>query len=154
LAFVPADLQECLDIGIPYTPTFASNYDLYSLHSKKTNGLVLNEDINRIGHVLTCGDASGVDWENRFDPFPIYFKVTLDGMVLIVQGQGRYLSFDVPEELLGMSSMTARVIQAPPGIIGGWLVSNTIGNVFGLPGYVNGSFATIRLFTPAVNNDD
>jgi hypothetical protein len=38
-------------------------------------------------------------------------------------------------------------------IIGGWLVSNTITNIFGLPGYVNSSFATLRLFTLADNSD-
>ena len=151
---VPADLQECLDIGIPYFPTHATNYDLYSLHSKKTNGLVLNEDIKKIGHVLTCADFSGIGLENLFDPFPMNFKVTLDGMELIAEGQGRYLSFDVPEDLLGMLTATMRIIEAPPEIIGGWLVTNTISNGFVLPGYVNGSFATIRLFTPAVNDDD
>ena len=150
---VPADLQECVDIGIPYVPDFANNYDLYSLHSKKTNGLVLNEDIKRIGHVLTCGDFSGIGWENVFDPFPMYFKVTLDGMELIAQGQGRYLSLDVPEDLLFMLTATLRIIEAPPEIIGGWLVTNTLSNPFGLPGYVGGSFASIRLFTHAVNND-
>ena len=65
---VPADLQECLDIGIPYVPDFVSNYDLYSLHSKKTNGLVLNEDIKRIGHVLTCGDSSQHGLGKSFRP--------------------------------------------------------------------------------------
>jgi hypothetical protein len=151
---VPADLQECVDIGIPYVPDFASNYDLYSLHSKKTNGRVLNENIKRIGHVLTCGDSSGLTWENRFDPFPVYFKVTVDGMELIAQGQGRFLSFDVPEAFLGMATNALEIIEGPPEIIGGFLVTNTISNVFGIPGYANGSFASIRLFIPAANNND
>lgn len=151
---VPASLQECIDIGIPYAPDFASNYDLYSLHSKKTSGLVLHENIKRIGHVLTCGNGSGVGWDNPFDPFPVYFKITVDGMELIAQGQGRFLSLDVPEYPLGLASYTLKIIDAPPGIIGGWLVTNTISNVAGLPGYINGSFATIRLFTHAVSDDD
>lgn len=151
---IPAGLQECMDIGIPFVPDFASNYDLYSFQSKKSNGRVLHENIKRIGHVLTCGDFSGIEWENRFDPFPMYFKVTLDGMELIAQGQARYLSLDVPEDFLGMLSATMEIIEAPPEYIGGWLVSNTISNIFGLPGYVNGSFASIRLFTNAVSDDD
>ena len=93
-------------------------------------------------------------WGNPFDPFPVYFKVTLDGMELIAEGQGRFLSLDVPEDFLGLATYTLKIIEAPPEIIGGWLVTNTISNVAGLPGYINGSFATIRLFTHAANNDD
>ena len=64
------------------------------------------------------------------------------------------MSLDVPEDLLGLSTWTLEIIEGPPEIIGGWLVTNTISNVAELPGYVNGSFATIRLFTHAVDNDD
>lgn len=56
---VPADIQECFDIGIPFVPDVAANYDLYSFHSKKTNGRILTENINKISHVLTCADWSG-----------------------------------------------------------------------------------------------
>lgn len=74
-------------------------------------------------------------------------------MELILQGQMRFLSFDVPEAFLGLSTVTLQVVEGPPEIIGGWLVSNTITNIFGLPGYVNGSFATLRLFILADNID-
>ena len=150
---VPADIQECFDIGIPFVPDVAANYDLYSFHSKKTNGRILTENINKISHVLTCADWSGLTWENRFDPIPVFFKVTLDGMELILQGQLRFLSIDVPEPFLGLSTVTIQVVEGPPEVLGGWLVSNTITNIFGLPGYVNGSYASIRLFTLADNND-
>ena len=92
-------------------------------------------------------------WENRFDPIPVFFKVTLDGMELILQGQLRFLSIDVPEPFLGLSTVTIQVVEGPPEVLGGLLVSNTITNIFGLPGYVNGSYASIRLFTLADNND-
>jgi len=150
---VPADIQDCFDMDIPFVTTHAASYDIYSYHSKKTNGMVLKETINRIGHVLTCSDWSDVGPSNPFVPIPAYFKVNLDGMELITQGQGRILSLDVPEDLLGLTSWTLEIIEAPPEIIGGWLVTNTITNAFGLPGYANGSFASIRLFTLAVNND-
>jgi len=151
---VPADLQDCFDMDIPFVTTHAAGFDLYSYHSKKTSGLILNGAINRIGHVLTCADWSEVGWSNPFDPVPAYFKVNLDGMELLAQGQGRIMSLDVPEDLLGLSTWTLEIIEGPPEIIGGWLVTNTISNVAELPGYVNGSFATIRLFTHAVDNDD
>ncbi len=151
---VPVDLQDCIDIGIPYPPNFATIYDIYSLHSKKTSGLVMHESIKKIGHVLTCGDSSGIGWDNPFDRFPVYFKITVDGMELIAEGQGGLLSLDIPEYPLGIASYALRIIDAPPGIIGGWLVTNTIANIAGLPGYINGSFATIRLFTHAVSDDD
>lgn len=147
----PADIQECFDIGAPFVPDTFAHFDLYSLQSKKTNGIVLKDNIKVIGHVLTCFDGSGIGPENPFDLFPAHFKVTLDGMEFIVQGQARFLSFDIPEFPLGMVSVTARVVDGPSELIGGWLVSNSISNVFGLPGYVNGSFATIRLFSAAVN---
>jgi hypothetical protein len=151
---VPVDIQECFDMDIPFVTTNAADYDLYSFHSKKTNGRILTENIKKIGHVLTCLDWSGIiAWENRFDPIPAFFKVTLDGMELILQGQLQFLSFDVPEELLGLSTATLQVVEGPPDVIGGWLVSNTITNLFGLPGYANGSYASIRLFTLADNSD-
>ena len=150
---VPVDIQECFDMDIPFVTTNAANYDIYSFHSKKTNGMVLNETVKSIGHVLTCVDASGIGPENPWDSVPAYFKVTLDGMELIVQGYGRFLSLDVPEDLLGLATYTLEIIEGPPEVIGGWLVTNTITNTFGLPGYVNGSYASIRLFTLADNND-
>ena len=150
---VPVDIQECFDMDIPFVTTNAANYDIYSFHSKKTNGMVLNETVKRIGHVLTCVNASGIGPENPWDSVPAYFKVTLDGMEFIVQGYGRFLSLDVPEDLLGLATYTLEIIEGPPEVIGGWLVTNTITNTFGLPGYVNGSYASIRLFTLADNND-
>ena len=75
-------------------------------------------------------------------------------MELIAQGQGRFLSFDVPEAFLGLATYALEIIEGPPEVIGGFLVTNTITNLFGIPGYANGSFASIRLFIPAANNDD
>ena len=69
---VPADIQECSDIGIPFVPDYASNYDLFSYHSKKTNGKILTENINKIGHVLFCADFSGLALETLFDPYPVF----------------------------------------------------------------------------------
>ena len=150
---VPADIQDCFDMDIPFITSHTAGFDIYSFHSKKTNGLVLNEDIKRIGHVLTCADWSETTPESPWVPVPAYFKVTLDGMELLAQGQGRLLSLDVPEAFLGLSTWTLEIIEGPPEVIGGWLVTNTISNVFGLPGYVNGSFASIRLFILADNNE-
>ena len=151
---VPADIQDCFDMDIPFVTTDTGNFDLYSYQSKKTSGVILNGAINRIGHVLTCTDASAIGPDNLFDFVPAYFKVTLDGMEFRVLGQGRLLSLDVPEAFLGLTTWALEIIEGPPEVIGGWLVTNSISNVFGVPGYVNGSFASIRLFIPAVNNDD
>ena len=51
-------IDDCYDIGAIFPSTLASNFDLYSLQSKKTNGIVLKDNIKKIGHVLTCVDAS------------------------------------------------------------------------------------------------
>jgi hypothetical protein len=150
---VPADIQDCFDLDIPFVTSDAASYDLYSYQSKKTSGVILNGAINRIGHVLTCTDASGIGPDNFFDFVPAYFKVTLDGIEFLAQGQGRLMSLDVPEAFLGLTTWTLEIIEGPPEVIGGWLVTNSISNVFGVPGYVNGSFASIRLFTLADNND-
>lgn len=149
----PVDLQECIELDTPFVPNWASKWDLYSFHSKKTNGLVLNDDIKRIGQTLGCADVSGFG-DDIFGPIPVYFKVNLDGMELFAEGQGRWLSIDVPEDLVVMHVAWARIIGGPPEIIGGSMVSNALGNAFGLPGYVSGAFSSIRLFTPAVNDDD
>lgn len=146
---IPAEIQDCYDIGF-FSPTSFTNFDLYSLQSKKTNGKVLKDNIKKIGHVLTCVDFTGVSLENPFVTTPARFKVTIDGMELIVEGQGNYRSLDVPEPLLGMAVYSLRIVEGPSNVVGGWLVTNTISNALGVPGYVNGSFATIRLFTPAV----
>lgn len=150
---VPVDLQECIELDTPFVSNWALKWDLYSFHSKKTNGLVLNDDINRIGETLGCADVSGFG-DNIFGPIPVYFKFTLDGMELIAEGQAQWLSIDIPEDLVVMQVAWARIIDGPPEIIGGWMVSNALSNAFGLPGYVGGAFTSIRLFTPAVNNDD
>lgn len=151
---VPIDLQECNDLSTPFISNWAAKWDLYSFHSKKTNGLVLNDDINRIGQTLGCADVSGFGWDNLFDPIPIYFKLSFDGMELIAEGQSRWLSIDVPEDLVVMAVSWARIIDGPPEIIGGWMITNVLNSPFGVPGYVGGSFTSIRLFTPAVNDDD
>jgi hypothetical protein len=152
---VPADIQDCFYmVDIPFVTTDAGNYDLYSYQSKKTSGVILNGAIKRIGHILTCVDTSGVGPDNFLDFMPAYFKVTLDGMELRALGQGRLLSLDVPEPFLGLSTWAVEIIEGPPEVIGGWLVANAITNLFGIPGYVNGSFVSIRLFTLADSNDD
>ena len=145
---VPVDLQECIELDTPFTSNWAAKWDLYSFHSKKTNGLVLNDDIKRIGQTLGCADISGFG-DDIFGPIPVYFKVNLDGIELFAEGQTRWLSIDVPEEFVVMQVAWARIIDGPPEIIGGWMVSNALSNAFGLPGYVGGAFTSIRLFTLA-----
>lgn len=149
----PPDPQECVDIGWPSAnEPFANSFDIYSLQSKKANGVVLNDDIKKIGQVITCIDLSGFSFETAFDPLPARFRVEIDGMVLIMEGMGRFTSFDVPEFLVGLAVYSLQVVQGPPEIIGGQLVTNTLTNVGEGDDYVNGSFATLRLYRSAESN--
>jgi len=144
------DPQECIDIGWPsFNEPIVALFDIYRIKTKENTGAAKKQNYKKpIGQVLTCADWTGFSEATAFDPIPVRFKATLDGMELILEGEGRYYSFNVPEFPVALGGYVLRVISGPEDILGGQLVTNTLTSLAGAspPGYVSGSIANLRLY--------
>lgn len=149
-----ANPQECIDIGwleFNENDPVVALFDIYSFDTKDWNGKVRSAEHDQpIGYILTCADWSGFTTATAFDPIPSRFKAVIDGVELIFEGEGRYISFDIPEFPVGLGTYVLSYVNDPSRkrILGGQLITNTITSLEGSspPGYTSGSLATIRLY--------
>ena len=140
--------------------------DLYSLQTKKTNGVVLKDKIKKVGELVGCFDQGSPQVERGI--VPTYdagqaWLLKLDGKQYIVTGMTRLRTdptqevfFGIPGTYLGVGTGTVftpeSIAMFPPVPVGSFS-SNAIGNFFGVPGERNEGILTIRLYSPTPEGD-
>lgn len=123
-------LDQCLPAGsFGVIATLGANFDLYSLHTKKTNGLVLNEKVKKVGEVLVCQDWNGWVYPNKV---PVYWEISIDGMDMVavglgtpqLPGGGEVLNGNLPSTFL--MNIGANIISGSTGVAGGIITSSVV----------------------------
>lgn len=77
----------------------------------------------------------------------MYVEFTVGDLTVTGNGVCTVTSNDVPQVGLILVGCALTVVDAPEGIAGGSLTSNSVFNPFGLPGFGTGSFWTVRLYS-------
>ena len=135
---------------------FGNRSDLYSVQSKKTNGVLLKDDIKKVGELLGCFNSGSVEIERliiaTYD-FGAVWGLELDGKIYIVTGMSRLrtdpavdVNIGAPGDFLGVSTgtvFTPESIQMVPPVPVGSFSANYHANIFGGPS--TGGTLTIRL---------
>ena len=156
-------------------PVGGDTADLYSLQSKKTNGIVLKEGIKKVGEMIGCFDIGSPQLERGV--VPTYdlgraWGIRLEEQDYIVTGMSRLRTdpsapqdqiFGVPGTALLVSTGTIFTraslenwqpgddLPSPVGSLSGNAIINLI------PGFVSPipaeSILTLRIYTPVDNGD-
>lgn len=133
--------------------------DLYSVQSKKTNGVLLNGDIKKVGQMLGCYDAGAPNTERGIVPtFDIgqAWLLNFNGQDYIVTGMNRLRTtpgvdviLGVPGEFLGVAIGTVftpeSIMMNPPKPVGSFSL-NYIANAIGNDVVGAGGIMTLRLY--------
>ena len=137
---------------------FGTRSDLFSVQSKKTNGVLLKDDIKKVGELLGCFNSGSPEIErliiDTFD-FGAVWGLELDGKIYIVTGMSRWRTnplpggdviMGVPGDFLGVSTGTVftpeSILMDPPVPVGSFS-ANYRANIYGGP--TTGGILTIRL---------
>ncbi len=139
-------------------PAVGIRSDLYSIQSKKTNGVLLEDDIKKVGESLDCIDSGDFQIERgnqlTYD-FGEAWLLTVDGQDYIVTGMSRLRTnpsqnpvLGIPGEFLGVSTGSIfteeTILEEPPRPIGSYS-SNFRASIAGGP--YTGGIVTLRLIT-------
>ena len=139
-------------------PAAGIRSDLYSIQSKKTNGVLLRDDLNKVGESLDCIDSGDFTIERGnqviYD-FGEAWLLSVHGQDYIVTGMSRLRTnpnlnpvLGIPGEFLGVSTgsiFTEETIQeVPPRPVGSYS-SNFRASAVGGP--YAGGIVTLRIIT-------
>jgi len=139
-------------------PAAGIRSDLYSIQSKKTNGVLLEDDIKKVGESLDCIDSGDFTIERGFQPiydFGEAWLLSVHGQDYIVTGMSRIRTnpnfnpvLGIPGEFLGVSTgsiFTEESIQEDPPRAVGSYSSNFRASIVGGP--YAGGIVTLRIIT-------
>ena len=135
--------------------------DLYSVHTKKTSGEVLNGDVKKIkdsGKLVVCFSEGYPVFESGI---PLgegraFWYLTINNQEYLVGGVLRYRTGppgfglpEFPEMGMGLIAGTGTIVvpSAPLSPVGS-LTTNTLVDFVGNQGYEPSALVTVRLYTP------
>ena len=147
-------------------PIAGNKSDLYSVQSKKTTGLLLKDDIKKVGELLGCYDIGSPQLERGVIPtydFGQVWLLKLDGNPYIVTGMSRLRTnpavddiMGVPGNFLGVGTGTiftpSSILENPPVPVGSF-AQNYISHISGLPQFRSEGILTIRLYSGTINGN-
>ena len=157
---------DACDPALPFLGTqpriSAVRSDLYSVHTKKTNGSVLKDDLKKVGTVFGCT----VDWtpetERGFPTadFGQVWQMTLNGKEYTVTGSLRLrtdpanppFGFPIPNTGMVLLTSTGTVHKSfatdwPPVVVG-TMSGNFLSDPLAIGGYDELAIFTISLYEP------
>jgi hypothetical protein len=145
----PADMDVCR----------AANYDplnivlgasVWSLQTNAARGEVMNDAIRFLGSVTACGSAPSL----QQTPPPTFaddqyflMNFTLADGTYLFKGECDLASWWVPVPGVLLVGCTLRLVQAPPGVVGGIATSSSVFTPKTLQDFATGSVWTLHLYT-------
>jgi hypothetical protein len=123
---------------------------LWSMQTRASDSQVVNEAVQQIGTAAACGLITTALVPSALVPF--YVEFTLDqgpdqSDTYTAVGSCQVITNNVPRLGVVLAGCALRVIQGPPGFLGGAATSMSIFNPARLPGAGTGSFWTLRAYT-------
>ncbi len=143
----PPDPTVCT--AAPFDVNAKLGASFWSFQTRASDGLVVNDQINRIGNATACIRIVSF----AFPPFttdPFYIKFTLDNGDYAGEYEGlgncTVISNDVPTPKLILAGCNLRIVSAPSDSISGAMTSMSVFNPYKLPGFNTGSMWTLHLY--------
>lgn len=133
----------CNDGG--FFPNVRLGAAVWTYQTRAVDGGVINDHIHRVGTARACVLIT----DFRFVPqsrHPFYIRFDIGKDVYTALGDCTVGSNDVPVPGLVLAGCTLRLVQSPPDVLGGSVVSTSVFNPSRLPGFSTGSYWAFRLY--------
>jgi len=131
---------------------FASNLRLdagvYVPAQRAKDGRALAKGEKRVGTAIACARLT----DPSFPPggsVDFYVRFELPTGAFTANGACTLVSNDVPEKGLVLAGCSLKVLEAPPGVVGGMVSSTSVFNPAKLKGYETGSYWTLYVYEGA-----
>jgi hypothetical protein len=129
----------------PFPVNVKLNASAYSTRTRASDGLVINQDANRVGTALACAQITNFSFPQGLQQnFMARFELP-DGTYDAI-GTCTLISNHVPQGGLVLAGCNLRLTNVPAGVIGGAAVSLSVFNPFRLTGFATGSQWTIQAY--------
>ena len=129
----------------PFPVNVKLNASAYSTRTRASDGLVVNQDANRVGTALACAQITNFSFPPGLQQnFMARFELP-DGTYDAI-GTCTLVSNNVPQGGLVLAGCNLRLTNVPAGVIGGAAVSLSVFNPFRLAGFATGSQWTIQAY--------
>ena len=140
---VPADLSVCQQA--PFPTNVAIGASVWAPKVRIKDAQVIKEFARKVGTATACFLFTDL----RFLPFSrikVYASFNLPDGVYTGVGECLVTSNSLPQPGIVLTGCTATLLDVPDHVIGGIATTTTLMNVGKVPGYVTGSFMTLRGF--------
>jgi hypothetical protein len=117
----------------------------WSLATRASDGMVVNEQIRSVGSVSTCARLTFPIVEG--DTAPTFARIELGGDTYTASGRCRATSNGVPQAGVLLAGCALRLQTGPPGFVGGIATSASVVTLGAVPGFQTGSFWTMRAYS-------
>lgn len=134
-----------LPAGCPFdAPNVRLGATVWAFQTRASDAQVVNKDVVQIGTASACGKI--IAPLVPFVQVPFYVEFNLSEGLVAAEGFCTVTSNNVPQPGLILAGCALTVVDAPAGVAGGSVTSNSVFNPLRLPGFDTGSIWTLRLF--------
>ncbi len=129
----------------PFTPNVLLGASLWSIETRASDAMVVNDQVHRIGNATACTQITNF----AFTPFttaPFYIRFDLEDGQYVGLGDCTIISNSVPVNRLILAGCSLNLTTVPPDVKGGAATSLSVFNPFRLSGFNTGSIWTLHLY--------
>jgi hypothetical protein len=116
----------------------------YSIATRASDGMVVQEHPKRVGVVRTCARVTSVD---EGSTAPQNARIEIGGDSYTASGGCRVTSNGVPQAGVVLAGCALRLQTGPDGFVGGIASSASVALLGPVPGFQTGSFWTLRVYS-------
>jgi hypothetical protein len=143
-ASVPADPSVCA--SAPFAANLRLVASLYAVNTRSRDGKVVNDEVRRVGTANACGQITNFAFPPGLQQnFHLRFDLN-DGSSYTATGTCTLTSNTVPKGGVVLAGCALRIIDGPPGTLGGVVSSASVFNPFRLTGFNTGSLWTMHVY--------
>jgi hypothetical protein len=123
---------------------FNANGYAYSIATRASDGMVVQEHPKRVGVIRTCARVTSIA---EGATAPVNARIELGGDTYTASGVGRATSIGVPQGGVVLIGNALRLNTGPDGFVGGIATSASVVLLGPVPGFHTGSFWTLRVYS-------
>jgi hypothetical protein len=123
---------------------FNANGYAYSIATRASDGMVVQEHPKRVGVVRSCTRITSIA---EGATAPGYVEIQIGGDTYTGSGVVRTTSVDVPKAGVVLAGSAVRLQTGPDGFVGGIATSASVVLLGPVPGFHTGSFWTLRVYS-------
>ncbi|RYZ35348.1 MAG: hypothetical protein EOO71_35755 [Myxococcaceae bacterium] len=139
----PPDLAVCA--AAPFEPTVKLGASLYVPVHREVDGRFVEDGYEKVGTATACFRLT----DRTFPPgtrVPFYARFHLPAGAFTASGECTLVSNDQPQAGVVLAGGALKLVEVPPGFVGGVLSNLSVFNPLKLPGFATGSYYTLYTF--------